>query len=389
MRPTSNNHLHSLHLATSHRATDPRIVYKEARTLARDGRQVTVVLPHPESFEIDGVRVIGVRLPTSGKDRLLSTTREVTKRALEVAVGSEDVVFHIHEAELLPHGLALARRGKRVVYDAHEDTPRQTLHQAWIPHVARHPAAWGFGTLEWLAGKWFDGIIAAVPYIADRYPAKRTTVVRNYPFADEIQISSGTPYSERPAHMVYVGGLTEARGIREMMSAISRVADELEPHLHLVGPVHPASLSQSAMAFEGASRTTLHGYMGKEDVIQQFGHARGGLVLLHPTPQYLRAYPTKLFEYMGAGLPVIASDFPIIREFVEPNRCGLLVNPLDPQAISDAITWILMNPIEAEQMGRRGREAVIHQYNWHPEGERLLAFYRALDAGLDPGIPWS
>ena len=103
---------------------------------------------------------------------------------------------------------------------------------------------------------------------------------------------------------------------------------------------------------------------------------RCGLVLFRPAPNHLEAQPNKLFEYMSAGLPVIASDFPAWRELVEGTGAGLLVDPDDPQAIAHAIAWILRHPAEAEQMGRRGREAVYRDFNWDREAEKLAACYR-------------
>ena len=110
------------------------------------------------------------------------------------------------------------------------------------------------------------------------------------------------------------------------------------------------------------------------------GRARVGIVTLYPTQKYLDAYPTKLFEYMAAGLPVVCSDFPKLRPFVEGPRCGLLVDPQNVDAVAEAVQWLLEHPEEAEAMGQRGRAAVETQYNWAQEAKRLVAFYERLGA---------
>jgi glycosyltransferase involved in cell wall biosynthesis len=85
-----------------------------------------------------------------------------------------------------------------------------------------------------------------------------------------------------------------------------------------------------------------------------------------------------MFEYMAAGIPVIASDFPLWREIVEGNHCGLCVDPLDSKAIALAIDWLLEHPEEAEKMGKNGQRAVRERYNWDNEAETLLAAYKTL-----------
>jgi glycosyltransferase involved in cell wall biosynthesis len=81
---------------------------------------------------------------------------------------------------------------------------------------------------------------------------------------------------------------------------------------------------------------------------------------------------------MSAGLPVLASDFPLWREIIDDAKCGLLVDPLNVKQIADAICYLLDNPEEAEEMGRNGYKAVHEKYNWISEIEKLNGFYGGL-----------
>jgi glycosyltransferase involved in cell wall biosynthesis len=113
-------------------------------------------------------------------------------------------------------------------------------------------------------------------------------------------------------------------------------------------------------------------------LLQLAGRTRAGIVTFHPVPNHTESQPNKLFEYMAAGLPVIASDFPRWRGIVEGHECGLVVDPKDPDRIAEAMQWILAHPVEAETMGDRGRQAVKRQYNWDLESGKLLKVYKEL-----------
>ena len=101
-----------------------------------------------------------------------------------------------------------------------------------------------------------------------------------------------------------------------------------------------------------------------------------GMVIFRPVPNHINSQPNKLFEYMSAGIPVIASNFPLWQQIVEGNKCGLCVDPLNTRAIAEAIDYMVEHPEEAEEMGQNGREAVLEKYNWEIEEQKLLSFYQ-------------
>jgi glycosyltransferase involved in cell wall biosynthesis len=120
----------------------------------------------------------------------------------------------------------------------------------------------------------------------------------------------------------------------------------------------------------------------REALIQVFKRSKLGVVALLPTPNHLESLPIKMFEYMGAGLPVIASDFPLWKQIVEENECGICVNPKDPNDILRGIKYLLENPQKADEMGKKGREIVLAKYNWNAEAFKLVQLYHQLAANI-------
>jgi glycosyltransferase involved in cell wall biosynthesis len=151
-----------------------------------------------------------------------------------------------------------------------------------------------------------------------------------------------------------------------------------DARLAWAGPFAPAAFETHLRNLPGWAKVDYRGKLDRPDVAELLGRSRAGLVVFQPAPNHMEAQPNKLFEYMAAGLPVIASDFPLWRNIVTGAGCGLLVDPLSPPAIANAITWILDHPDEAEAMGRRGQHAVSSTYAWDREAEKLVALYTKL-----------
>jgi glycosyltransferase involved in cell wall biosynthesis len=145
--------------------------------------------------------------------------------------------------------------------------------------------------------------------------------------------------------------------------------------LALAGQFSEPGLEAELSAHAGWARVTAHGQLDRDGVRRVMARAIAGLVTLHPVANYLEALPVKMFEYMAAGIPVIASRFPLFRDIVEGGHCGLCVDPVDPQAIASAIDYLVTNPDIAKLMGENGRKAVLEKYNWSGQALKLTDFY--------------
>lgn len=363
-----------VHLTTVHPSFDTRIFHKEAKTLVRAGHDVTLIAQHEKDEVVDGVKIIALPKPRNRVARMLC----LTWRTFRLARKERAAIYHFHDPELIPVGFFLKLQGRRVIYDVHEDVSKQILSKEWILKSLRRLVAGAVRLAERLAAWAFDGIVAATPAIARCFPAGKTVIVQNFPLLNELVVPDTIPYQNRPAKIIYVGGITAIRGIREMVQAMSLVPETLNARLILVGAFSPPSFEAEVRTLPGWERVEYVGWQDRASVARLLGEARVGLVLFHPEPNHVEAQPNKLFEYMSAGLPVIASDFPLWREIVEKEGCGLLVDPLNPAAIALAIGWIFEHAEEAEAMGRRGEKAIFDQYNWDTEAAKLISLYRRL-----------
>jgi len=362
-------------LSTVHGPFDTRIFHKEAKTLARAGYDAILVAQHDGDTIVEGVRVIGLPKPKNRFARIFG----LTWRAFRVALRQRADVYHFHDPELLPWGvlLKLFTRAK-IIYDVHEDVSQQILTKHWLPAIARRPIAWLFDRWEKLACRYLDAVVVATEGIAAKFRNFNPVVVHNYPDLEMLPNPSSAPRRSEGKVLVYVGGISRIRGAVEMIRALEYLAHIDGLRLDLIGRFEPPELEQELQALPGYQRVRYLGWLQPPEVYAHLNEANVGLVCLHPEPRFVVAWPVKLFEYMAAGLPVVASNFPLWREIVEGNACGLCVNPLDPKAIAEAIEYLLTHPEKARQMGQNGRRAVEGKYNWEKETQKLLSLYEKL-----------
>jgi glycosyltransferase involved in cell wall biosynthesis len=371
-----------VHFSTVHAAFDVRIFQRQCRTLARAGHDVTFIVTHDRDEVVEGVQIRALTKPRNRRQRMTQAVWTVFRKAL----AEKADLYHFHDPELIPVGVLLRCCGKRVIYDAHEDVPKDILMKTYLSMGVRRVLSPLAYVVEKIGALFFSGVVTATPSIARHFPPRKTTVVQNFPRNGELDVPDPLPYDSRPPLVVYPGGLSAERGTLEMIEAVGVVARSMEARLELAGPFQPASFLEAAKKLPAWQQVTYLGTQPRPVVAQMLSRARIGLVVYHPGPNHDDAQPNKLFEYMAAGIPLVASHFPLWRSIVESTGCGLLACPTNPQEIADAIRWLLEHPEEARLMGERGREAVRTRFNWEAEGDKLLRLYARLVPSAGPRI---
>jgi glycosyltransferase involved in cell wall biosynthesis len=218
-------------------------------------------------------------------------------------------------------------------------------------------------------------VISAEDEGARRFAAEKTVVVRNSPLLREFA-TPGSSLAARSNVLVYVGIITRQRGAVEMVDLIGRLDPALGARLVLVGRFGEPDLEAELRTMPGWARVDYRGEQDRTGVQAALGEAVAGLVLWHPTRKHAEgAMPVKLLEYMAAGLPVLASDLPLLHEVVTGADAGVLVDPFDVGAAAEAATRLLQDRGCAIAFGTRGREEVLANRTWSREEPTLLDLY--------------
>ena len=359
-----------LHLSTAHSAYDPRIVRKQCPALA-DRYEVWCALPHADPSVAPGVRFI--RLPRFRRVlwRLLISSPYLLLRAAWL----RPAIVHVYMPDLLPLAFVLRVLGCRIVYEVQENLRRKLA----IKRINRgRLLRWGYRWLDAAARRHFHLIFTEHAYLETYRTLTHTAaVVYNYP-----DLPFYEPFRNRPAiptDLVYVGGISFERAIDTLITALA-LLHQTHPatRLHLFGPVYFPEKELEGIPGYAAVRNhlTFYGYTDQAAALPVVARAAAGLALLKPVGDYPESYPTKVFEYMALGVPVITSAFPLYQDVVERPGGGFCIDPTDARTLADRLRFLLDHPAEAQQMGQRGRRAVQRHFTWETERRKLLDFYQ-------------
>jgi len=370
-------------ITTNHSPFDDRIFYKEAKSLKKAGYDVTVIGQTDSKMNkvVDGIRVIGLE-----KGAGIKSNPVLWKKLLKEALKNNADIYHCHEPEsfLVAIYIKLFKR-KKIVYDVHEyyidvlplSSPQMRLFLGFMLYL-----------VEPLFCGYTDAIITADEEIAKRYKKfnKKVYPIFNFPSFEVFKPSNNQDMKMRYKDyfvIIYVGGMSEERGILELIKAVHKVSRTYPlVKLLLLGNFGTQDFEKRCIEYVRSNDLTesveFLGFVPHTEIPKYIDAADVGVIIHQLIPKFYKNIPIKQFEYMVCGKPVLGSNLPPITRYVENARSGIIVDPNNVNKIAEAIIYLIEHPDEAKKMGENGRRAVEEKYNWSEMEKELIKIYEKL-----------
>lgn len=359
------------HVTSSHPRYDGRIFQKECTSLAKK-YDVVLLCSDIKKDEIkNNVYIHSIGIDSKTKlNRFIIIPKKLKKECISINAD----VYHFHDPELIKLAFVMKKKGKKVVYDSHEDNVNRIANRTWIPNFLKPLVKKYYCRLESKIVSRIDAVITVTNHIYDRLVKynSNTTIITNYPIIDNNRISQ----LKNAKTLCFAGGVDR----QYMHHNIIKSLKDLNVKYKIAGPISD-DYRKELKELDEYKKVDLLGVLSKEKVNQLYLQSGIGMVLIDYIPNIDYKHGsmgiTKVFEYMAYGLPIIATDLDVWLEFV-PNNCGICVNPNSIDEIHDAIKYLIDHPKEAKKMGENGRKLVEHKYNWKTQETILYKIYQDL-----------
>jgi len=365
-------------ITTVHRADDIRIYHKEVCSLA-EKYDLTYIAPGANSIEDANIKCVNY-----------SKSQNLVKRVFgffavwNLCRLQKCDLYHIQDPEIIPAGFLLKLLSrKKVIYDVHEDYPDSIRQKEHLKKPIRELLAISTKFVEWIAGKVFDFIIVADGSVYKRFPSKKTEIIYNFP--DISLISLQKEPQEKIYDIVFPGSIS-----KKMMLIMFDITKEIiskRTNFKLL-------LINGGSTWKDETKQWIREEMEKRKVgsetielMERITHkevcsfiekSKVGIIPFPDTPKFRKNIPTKLFEYLYCRVPVVASDLPPIRQFVESEDCCILIDISDTINVSSAILELITDGERRKKMGENGHRLVVDRLNWSNEKRKLLSIYEGV-----------
>lgn len=365
-----------VHVTTVHRRYDTRIFLKQCVSLAREKQSVTLVVSDVYDNEIKQ----GVVIKSIGKFKNRITRVFLSPVKLwKICKNLDADLYQFHDPENLLFAVIFKFiTRKTIVFDSHENFPKQLktkdyLHpllQFLLPHVAV--------LVEKITLPFFDAIITATPAISKKLKPLNTHVVclQNFPLKENILAADKKIIQKKTRAICYVGSMSEIRNIEFILDAISLFRSDLK--VIIAGNFSTKKFEKKIKNHKNWPKVDFRGVIAFADVKTVMTEARLGVVMFKDAPNHVEAQPNKLYEYLSASLPVISSNFPLWRNLIEDNNCGICLDPQELDGFVNSIESLIDDEDQLLSMGNNGRHLIETSFNWNVEFKKMKQLYMEL-----------
>jgi len=367
-------------ISTVHQIYDTRIYFKEILSLVNAGYIVNFIVKK-QKILFDHPNIRFHFLPN--RPGLWNRIKNIV---LTIKLGNKinNLVYHIHDPELILVGLYYKTfKHKVVIYDIHELYHDELKYKPYFNKVFAHIVANIYRAVDWFATKMFDANILAEDKYRDYYNGNNFIVIQNYILSNYV-VEKPLPILKESdkLQIVYVGSIRDVRGISEMLSFVHLLSSEMNFTFHLIGSFTPPILENEINDFISEykleEKIKVYGMLPFPEAQKIVKKCDIGLLFLHPILNNLTILATKMFEYMGNGLAVLMSDFPLWIEFNQNNNCGLTVNIFDLDNEKAKIQNFLNNRKQINQIKMSNIENVKNNFIWEIEEKKLINLYKEI-----------
>jgi glycosyltransferase involved in cell wall biosynthesis len=282
----------------------------------------------------------------------------------------------LYTRHLRPASLFLKLKGYlriNILFEAHEIFHLTTERKDKLEKIRRE---------EFLTYSRMDGILSITRGLAEKmkelFALQAPMAV--VPDGVNLYFFGGSSRPARDKKVVYVGQLYPWKGTDTLVEAMP---DLPGGELHVVGGGEDRiqALREKAARLGVAGRIFFHGQVSPQEVK---AHLEDAAVAVLPLGQDLISAsftsPLKLFEYMAARVPIVASDLPSIREVLTHGVNAILVPPGDPRALTEGIRELLEDRPLADKIAEKAFEDV-QEYTWEKRAQKIIRFLQSLPKG--------
>ncbi len=352
-------------VAPIHRPFGNRVV-REAEQAAKSNFSITVICKTEKEFTQNGVLYKPALKSRRFLHRLINLP--IIYRQIRKLNGD---IYHLHNPDTLPIAFWLKRKNHFVIYDTHEDFSKRLELRSWIPAPFKKSIAKIIVSLEKKAAQKFNAVLVTQANLKEKYGGN-TVLLRNFPSKTLLTNSNPVRRDPKILRFVYVGTISQARCIEEMVELIDKVNEFHPARLWLIGPENDNCL-ETVQFKSGWKYVDYLGIQPHENCINHMAGSDIALLMLKDQGDHATAVPTKLFEYMSCDLPIIATKFPAWVNDVNENSSVFWVEQNDNKTALDAVEKILNSQNMAERF--QANKEILKTKNWEAEFEKLLAIY--------------